>query len=156
MSVRLEGAVVGVAGFWAVAWPMQSFWQQSWPPVWLCHSFLLSLSSHLQQTHSHTRLLGYLSDALNPGGSGRNLFFAYDTDLTLNTQVGEKCETDGCLQVRQKGVRGIVGWSCLFCFCSTHHLSNFLHHTLSLCFAPPTMLHRRCQMCWRRLRSASR
>lgn len=35
------------------------------------------------------RLLAYLEDALNPGGSGRNLFFAYNTDLTLSTQVGQ-------------------------------------------------------------------
>lgn len=34
------------------------------------------------------RLLSYLADALNPTGSGRNLFFAYNTDLTLSTQVG--------------------------------------------------------------------
>lgn len=33
------------------------------------------------------RLLGYLHDALNPVGAGRNLFFAYQLDLTLNAQV---------------------------------------------------------------------
>lgn len=33
------------------------------------------------------RLLAYLSDALNPTRAGRNLFFAYNLDLTLNAQV---------------------------------------------------------------------
>eukprot|EP00878_Enallax_costatus_P012861 GHUV01013429.1.p1 GENE.GHUV01013429.1~~GHUV01013429.1.p1 ORF type:complete len:332 (+),score=94.38 GHUV01013429.1:445-1440(+) len=33
------------------------------------------------------RLLGYLRDALNPVGAGRNLFFAYQLDLTLNAQA---------------------------------------------------------------------
>ncbi|KAF6258005.1 SacI homology domain-containing protein [Scenedesmus sp. NREL 46B-D3] len=34
-----------------------------------------------------SRLLAYLSDALNPTGTGRNLFFAYHLDLTLHAQA---------------------------------------------------------------------
>jgi hypothetical protein len=33
------------------------------------------------------RLLSYLRAALNPVAAGRNLFFAYNADLTRNAQV---------------------------------------------------------------------
>lgn len=64
-------------------------------PRWLMHrnilvySYLLctSLYCFCTMLYCPCRLLSYLTDALNPGGSGRNLFFSYGTDLTLNTQV---------------------------------------------------------------------
>jgi hypothetical protein len=32
------------------------------------------------------RLLAYLADAINPSGTGRNVFFSYNVNLTLSAQ----------------------------------------------------------------------